>query len=135
MNRNMTTSKTGNIQRIRGPRRLEYIPESVRHVEGVEVLTTMQQLTRLKDYLETPPAARAPYIRLGASVYSYERNGAIPPPMATYAVDVDGTVRVFRKNGDPRVLHRWMTRPTRAWNLCRNPRFKGSASIHPENAA
>jgi hypothetical protein len=98
-----------------GPKPIKYIPQPYRHVPGVERITTPRQLARLRDYLNTSPKQRAPFVRLGASV---------PPPhdltrnsTATYAVTVDGEVSVICLERDPRAAERWVSNPRRPWNM------------------
>ena len=101
-----------------GPKPIQYIPEPFRHIKGVDQITTPRQLARLRDYLNTSPNRRDPYVRLGASV---------PPPgrftdrkpTSIYAVMVDGEVSVIRREQDPRAAHRWMTNERRPWNMDR----------------
>lgn len=99
-----------------GPKPIQYIPEPFRGIDGVEQITTPGQLARLRDYLNTSPSRRAPFVRLGASV---------PPPgsfserkpNSTYAVMIDGEVSVIHRVQDPRAAHRWMSNPRRPWNM------------------
>ncbi|MEQ8820992.1 MAG: hypothetical protein RLY93_12180 [Sumerlaeia bacterium] len=99
-----------------GPARLTAVPASLREIPGIMHLTTHRQLRRLREYLETPPARRAPFVRLGASVPQF----ALYPearPSATYAVFFDGRVEVVRRDQDPRQVEKWMANPMRPWNL------------------
>ena len=99
-----------------GPKPLQHIPAAFRQINGVDQITTPGQIARLRDYLNTSPNHRAPFVRLGASV---------PPPgsfnerkpTSTYAVMIDGEVSVIHLIQDPRAAHRWMSNPRRAWNL------------------
>ena len=108
----MTEKKTTS----RGPRRATYIPQQFREIKGVENVSTRNQLLRLRTYVETPAADRAPYVRLGASVPNYrERPGALPH--STYAVSVDGIVEVIHLQMDPRRAEMWFSCRERPWNL------------------
>lgn len=100
----------------RGPRRLEYIPENLRGIAGVEHLTTLRQLKRLQEYCSQEPTLRPPFVRLGASVYSRRLRKRGGRSSATYAVDVKGVVSVVRRFGDPRRVHAWMSMARRPWN-------------------
>lgn len=103
---------------------LAYIPLQLRDVQGVEVLTTVAQLQRLQEYLDTPDHERPAFIRLGSSVPPRGVSKETRRPTATYAVDVDGQVRVFKRIQDPRAAHRWMTNPAREWNISASFRGK-----------
>lgn len=116
------TAKQVKQAKKRGPKRIEYIPAALAGIAGAEGLTTVRQLERLLEYLQTPAETRAPFVRLGASVPA-RKAGKLAAPSATYAVDVDGKVSVIRREGDPRLLHKWATNGRRPWNLCRDPRF------------
>jgi hypothetical protein len=109
---------------------LAYIPPQFREVQGVEVLTTVTQLQRLQEYLDTPQNERPAFVRLGASVPPPGTSNEARKPTATYAVDVDGQVRVFKRIQDPRAAHRWMTNPAREWNISAS--FCGKAANNEE---
>jgi len=105
----------------RGPKRLDIVPEQFLGISGVKELTTIKQLLRLQEYLAIAQDRRPAYVRLGASVPpgKYRKTS----PTSTYAVDVEGSVSVIRRIGDPRVAHRWVRNERRPWNLCRDARF------------
>lgn len=104
------------------PRRLEYIPEDLRGIPGVEELTTVRQMKRLLEYCHEAQAVRPPFVRLGASVHSSMLLKRGRQSSATYAVDVNGAVSVLRRIGDPRRIHLWMSNERRAWNLAHGQR-------------
>lgn len=109
---------------------LAYIPPQLREVQGVEALTTVAQLQRLQEYLDTPQHARPAFVRLGSSVPPRGVSKDTRRPTATYAVDVDGKVRVFKRIQDPRAAHRWITNPAREWNISAS--FRGKAANNDE---
>jgi hypothetical protein len=47
---------------------LAYVPPQLRDVQGVRVLTTVAQLQRLQEYMDTPKHGRPAFVRLGSSV-------------------------------------------------------------------
>jgi len=63
-------------------------------------------------------------MRLGASVHAPTQRGR-RPSSAVYAVDVNGSVSVIRRSGDPRRIHAWASNSRRPWNLA--ARFKSTA--------
>lgn len=122
---NRGTSETK--RRLRGPRRIEFVPPALRSVPGVEHLTTARQLNRLGDYLNMAPSARPPFIRLGCSVAHGDRRKS-NPPNATWAVTVNGAVSVVYQRKDPRSSWKFMTSPERAWNIEYATRDRGTRS-------
>lgn len=104
----------------RGPRRLEYVPQQFRGIPGIESVDTVQQLTKLKKYMEIPEQDRPAYVRIGCSV-SHDRgeDGKVIPATSTWAVTVDGKLSIVKKLGDPRSAHKWMSNEGRAWNTYR----------------
>lgn len=104
-------------KRMRGPRRLQYIPEGLRGIPGVEQLTTVRQMKRLVEFCHEAQATRPAFVRLGSSVHAAERLTRRRRSSATYAVDVNGAVSVLRRVGDPRRTHLWMSNARRPWNL------------------
>ena len=121
-----STTKPEKPKKLRGPKRVEYIPARLRGITGVEQLTTVRQMTRLLEYLQAGPENRLPFVRLGASVQSKSRSGK-PKATSTYAVDVDGQISVIRLNSDPRRSHVWVQCERRPWNLCRDRRLQEGA--------
>lgn len=107
-------------KKIRGPRRLEYVPAAFRSIPGVDALTTLRQLEKLKQYLELPVGHRVPFIQLGASVPVRRKGRRRQKSTVVYAVDVDGNISIVYKRQDPRCALKWMQNPRRAWNLCRS---------------
>ena len=101
-----------------GPKPITYIPPQFCHIEGVDQVTTHRQLRRLREYIQTPAARRAPYVRLGASVPHYGPDNT-RRPSATYAVSVDGVVFIIKRSCDPRRAERWFSNSMRPWNLSR----------------
>lgn len=118
-----------NVRRKRGPRRMEYIPEDLRGITGVEQLTTVRQMKRLLEYCHEPQAVRPPCARLGSSVHSAKLPKRGRKPSATYAVDFHGVVSVVRRVGDPRRIHLWMTNERRAWNLAYRDRARFTSHL------
>lgn len=121
-------------KRIRGPQRVEYIPDALRSVQGIEKLTTVRQMRRLVDYRLIPAEDRPAFVRLGASVpprvSKKTRKGS-----STYAVDVDGEVRIVRLDGDPRRVYVWVRNAKRPWNLCRDTGLRNERQNARFNAA
>lgn len=109
---------------------LGYIPPQFRDVQGVEVLTTMSQLQRLQDFVDTPQHERPAFVRLGSSVPPRGTPKESRRPTATYAVDVDGEISVIKRTQDPRAVHRWMSNPAREWNISAS--FRGKAAHDEE---
>jgi hypothetical protein len=99
-----------------GPKPITYIPLFFRSVPGVENVTTPRQLARLKDYMETDPYDRLPYVRLGSSVPQYDVETE-RQPSATYAVSVEGRIEVIRLMRDPRAAEKWVGNAGRPWNM------------------
>jgi len=123
-----TTEKPAKQKKMRGPKRVEFIPESMRGVAGVEEVTTVKQLVRLQEFVAMAPGERLPFVRLGSSVPAQNGRRELSPS-ATYAVDVEGRVSVIRKSGDPRRAHIWIQNSLRPWNLCRDSRFGVSHTV------
>jgi len=109
---------------------LGYIPPQFREVQGVEVLTTIAQLQRLQEFMDTPQHERPAFVRLGSSVPPRGTSKESRRPTATYAVDVEGEVSVLKRSQDPRAAHRWITNPAREWNI--SALFRGKAANNEE---
>lgn len=103
---------------IRGPRTLEYVPPFAREIPGIEHVTTVAQLVRLKTYFELPPASRQPFLRLGCSVS--HRSSEQDMQNSTWVVTCNGSVEVLRRNGDPRSAYKWFKNKARPWNVTRD---------------
>jgi len=127
-----SSEKPAKQKRIRGPKRIEFVPEPMRGIEGVGEVTTVRQLVRLQEYLATAHGQRMPFVRLGASVPAKKGRRKVGPS-ATYAVDVEGRVAVIRKSGDPRRTHLWVQNERRPWNLCRDSRFGALHTVSATN--
>ena len=103
------------MARSKGKQVLEHVPQHLKDLPGIGLVSTRSQLQRLCDFIAAK--GTTPYIRLGCSVQHGEAR-KLNPPSSVWAVSIDGQVEVLHfVNKDPRSSWKWVSNPGRAWNI------------------
>lgn len=116
MSQNLNSEEAGKVKMVRGPRRLEYLPEQYRCISGIDHLTTVRQLDNLEKWLSTPVAHRPVYVKLGCSV-SHGVKRHTNPPRSTWVAMVNGEPQIIHLVMDPRSAYKWISCSARPWNI------------------